>query len=279
MFDRRKCAPVEDDNQYSCMDDDIIIDVGKAMNKKMNANINLKGSPCDIHKQICDNLRKMKQKEESGILDLHSIIKELPADKLKRLKESFRPEQPDEWEKNFNTWLTTDDINKVMKQYEVDDKSLKYIGAIPMDFAECEFKNELCNFNLSKYLNDGKTKIAIVFNTDDHDESGEHWISMYIDCKGVNMRKPCIYFFDSVGEKEPEEIAEFVEKVKEQGDKNGIVFTYFCNDIPHQSGSTECGIYSLHFLTYMTEGGNFKNYITNKKSDEYMEKFRNIFFV
>ena len=41
------------------------------------------------------------------------------------------------------------------------------------------------------------------------------------------MRKPCIYFFDSVGEKEPEEITEFVEKVKEQGDKNGIVLTYF----------------------------------------------------
>ena len=81
------------------------------MNKKMKANINLKGSPCDIHKQICDNLRKMKQKEESGLLDLHAIIKELPPDKLKRLKESFRPEQPDEWEKNFNTWLTTDDIN------------------------------------------------------------------------------------------------------------------------------------------------------------------------
>ena len=80
MFDRRKCAPVEDANEYSCMDDDIIIDVGKAMNKKMNANINLKGSPCDIHKQICDNLRKMKQKEESGLLDLHSIIKELQSE-------------------------------------------------------------------------------------------------------------------------------------------------------------------------------------------------------
>ena len=35
MFDRRKCAPVEDDNEYSCMDDDIIIDVGKAMNNTM----------------------------------------------------------------------------------------------------------------------------------------------------------------------------------------------------------------------------------------------------
>ena len=95
-------------------------------------------------------------------LDSH-LFKELPPDKLKRLKESFRPEQPDEWEKNFNAWLTTDDINKVMKQYEVDDKALKYIGAIPMDFAECEFKNELCTFNLNKHLNDGKTKIAIVF--------------------------------------------------------------------------------------------------------------------
>ena len=68
-----------------------------------------------------------------------------------------------------------------------------------------------------------KNKIAIVFNKDNHDESGEHWISMYIDCKGVNMRQPCIYFFDSVGEKEPEEITEFIEKVKEQGDKNGSI--------------------------------------------------------
>ena len=112
MFNKKKCSPLEDDNKYSCMDDDIIIDVAKAMNRKMNANINLKDSPCDIHKQIGDNLRKMKQKDESGLLDLHSILKELSPDKVKRLKESFRPEQPDEWEKNFNTWLTTTDIDK-----------------------------------------------------------------------------------------------------------------------------------------------------------------------
>ena len=58
---RRRCEhvprpPLEDDNKYSCMDDDIIIDVAKAMNRKMNANINLKDSPCDIHKQIGDIL-------------------------------------------------------------------------------------------------------------------------------------------------------------------------------------------------------------------------------
>ena len=280
MFDKNKCSPLEDDNEYSCMDDDIIMDVGKIFNKKLDTNIDMNQCPRVIHKQICDKLSKLKKdKSETCLLDMNNIINELPKDKLQRFKESFRPEQPDEWQKNFNAWLSTTDIDNVLKQYVKDDKELFYTGAVPMDFAECEFPNKLCNFNLKSLLRKGKTKIAIVFNTDDHDESGEHWVSMYIDCKGRNLKEPCIYYYDSAGDKAPEEVMELVEKIKKQGLENGIKFTFLYNDKVHQKGTTECGIYSLHFLIYMIENGNFMKYIKNKKSDEYIEKFRTIFFI
>ena len=41
--------------------------------------------------------------------------------------------------------------------------------------------NSLCKFNLEEHLNSGIDKIGIVFNTDDHDEPGEHWVAMYVD--------------------------------------------------------------------------------------------------
>lgn len=275
MFDRTKCSPEDSDNPYSCMDDDIIIDIGRIVNSEMNAGIDLKQCPRVVQKQICLKLNKPEHK----LLDMHNIIDKLSKSKLERFRESFRPEMPDEWSSNYNTWLTTTDIDEVLKQYERDDKSLYYCGAIPMDFAECKFPNKLCSFNLSKLLKQGKSKIAIVFNTDDHDESGEHWISMYIDCKGKNLDQPCIYFHDSAGSDPPQEVMELVERVKKQGKKNEITFTFLQNDRPHQSGSTECGIYSLHFLIYMIQNGDFMKYIRNKKGDKYIEKYRKIFFI
>ena len=279
MFDKNKCSPLEDDNEYSCMDDDIIIDVGKIFNKKLNTEIDLKQCPRVIHKQICDELSKLKKdKSETCLLDMNNIIGELPKNKLQRFKDSFRPEQPDEWQQNFNAWLSTTDIDNVLNQYVKDDKELYYSGAVPMDFAGCEFKNKLCNFNLKEILQKGKNKIAIVFNTDDHDESGEHWVSMYIDCKGRNLKEPCIYYYDSTGDSAPDEVMELVEKIKKELE-NDIKFTFLYNDKKNQTGSTECGIYSLHFLIYMIKNGNFMKYIRNKKSDEYIEKFRTIFFI
>ena len=275
MFDRKKCSPEDSDNPYSCMDDDIIIDIARIINREMNAGIDLKQCPRVVQQQICEKLNKPEHK----LLDMHNIIDKLPKSKLKRFRESFRPEMPDEWSSDYNTWLTTTDIDEVMKQYERDDKSLYYCGAVPMDFAQCEFPNKLCRFNLSKLLKRGKTKIAIVFNTDDHDESGEHWISMYIDCKGKNLDRPCIYFHDSAGSDPPQEVMDFVERVKQQGKRNGIIFTFLQNDRPHQTGSTECGIYCLHFLIYMIQNGDFMKYIRNRKGDKYIEKYRKIFFI
>ena len=284
MFKRKECSPLEQNNGYSCLDDDLIIDIAKIFNDKMNANINLKDDPKNIHEQLSKAIKKLtNENNESSLLDMHKIINALPKNKLKRFKNSFRPEKPEAWDKNFNEWLSTTDIDVVLKQYEKSDTHFFYYGATPMDFdlkegGTCAV-NSLCKFNLKEHLAKGQTKIGIVFNTDDHDEPGEHWISMYIDCKGINLNVPCIYFFDSTGDPAPQEIVDLIKNIKEQGLQNGITFTDLHNDLEHQTGNSECGMYSLHFMIYMLEDGNFMKYVKNKKSDEYIEKFRNVFFI
>ena len=284
MFKRQECSPLEKNNKYSCLDDDLILDVAKVFNAKTKSNIDLDDTPENIHEQLGKVIYNItKDKDESALLDMHKVINSLPKNKLKRLKMSFRPEKPEEWHKNFNEWLSTTDIDKVLKQYSQADPHFNYYGATPIDFDlksgdKCVV-NSLCKFNLKEHLIKGQTKIGIVFNTDNHNEGGEHWVSMYIDCKGVNLSEPCIYYFDSIGDDAPQEIIDLVDKIKLQGLKNGKTFTYFSNDKPHQHGDSECGVYSLHFIIYMLEGGNFKDYIRKNKSDEYMEKFRNVFFI
>jgi hypothetical protein len=211
----------------------------------------------------------LKQKGEFGNLD-------------EDLKDSFAPESPTEWKKNPNEWLSSLDIIKVMKQYEKAYKCFDFIGPSPIDFdkrkiyGECVWE-ELCNFSLEDQIKDGKTKIGIIFNTDPHNKPGEHWISMFI-----NIKKKKIFFFDSVGNKAPKEIMEFVEKVKKQGHNMTpkINFIYDENHpVEHQYGNTECGIYSLFFIVHMLEDKMTENYLkTHKLKDEYMHKFRKVYF-
>ena len=59
MFKRQECSPSEQNNKYSCLDDDIIIDVAKIFNEKMDTSIDLKADPKVIHDQICDIVFKI----------------------------------------------------------------------------------------------------------------------------------------------------------------------------------------------------------------------------
>ena len=211
----------------------------------------------------------LKQKGEFGNLE-------------EELKESFAPESPNEWKKNPNEWLSSLDIIKVMKQYEKAYKCFDFIGPSPIDFnkrklyGECVWE-ELCNFSLEEQLKSGKTKIGIIFNTDPHNKPGEHWISMFI-----NIKKKKIFFFDSVGNSAPKEVKEFVDKVKKQGQNMNpkINFIYDENHpVEHQYGNTECGIYSLFFIVHMLEDKMTENYLKNHVlKDEYMQKFRKVYF-
>jgi hypothetical protein len=231
----------------------------------------------EIHRLLTEYLSDVCNKESCWIKQQKEFGK-----LSSEMTDSFAPVSPEEWKKNPNEWLSSVDIMKVMKQYEKAFKCFDFIGPTPIDFdtrkmyGECVWE-ELCNFNLAQQIKDGKTKIGIIFNTDTHDKPGQHWISMFI-----NIKKKHIFFFDSTGDEPQPEIMTFVNRIKEQGlalDKK-IVFKYDSNEgVEHQYGNTECGIYSLFFIVHMLEDKMTEHYLkTHILKDEYMQKFRKIYF-
>jgi hypothetical protein len=224
----------------------------------------------------------------------------------------FAPTQPEEWRKDPNTWLSNYDILKVLDQYEIAYPSFLFIGPTPIDFDEidnneCVWK-ELCNFSLQKQYNKKIRKIGIIFNLDKHDESGSHWVSMFVD-----LDERFIFYFDSTGMRIPPEIKKLMNRIKEQGKQltNPISFKTITSNKEHQMEDTECGMYSLFFLITMltreidgkkiktgellriftgkrplktrknTEGGTEVGTevgINARITDKYVEGFRNVYF-
>jgi hypothetical protein len=264
-------------NDFTCYTNNSLIRLRDHWNArhpdvKINSN-----SPKEIHRELSEHLKDicnneacwLKQKDKFGQLESD-------------LADSFAPESPAEWKKNPNEWLSSVDIMKVMKQYEKAYKCFDFMGPTPINFdtkklyGECVWE-ELCKFDLEKLIKKGKTKIGIIFNTDPDTKPGQHWISMFI-----NIKKKKIFFFDSTGDPPPKEVTELIKRIKEQGLalKKPINFEIDSNEgVEHQYGNTECGIYSIYFIVHMLEDKTTEHYIkTHILKDEYMEKFRKIYF-
>ncbi len=229
----------------------------------------------EIHKTLTKYMSDICNKESCWLKQNFMDIKT-----KNELTESFAPVSPEEWKKNPNEWLSSVDIMKVMKQYEKAYKCFDFIGPSPIDFdtkmlyGECVW-DELCNFSLSEQIKKGKTKIGIIFNTDPHNKPGQHWISMFI-----NIKKSKIFFFDSVGDKAPKQIMVLVNRIIKQGKKLNMNVKFDQNHpVEHQYGDTECGIYSLFFISHMLEDKFTEHYMkTHILKDDYMQKFRKVYF-
>lgn len=181
----------------------------------------------------------------------------------------FAPKKPPEWKSNPDEWLSNYDIEDVAKQYEVSHPEFKMIGPTTIDFdtrlpeegGKCVLE-DLCKFDLARFIKAKRTKIGIVFNLDKHDQSGSHWVSLFID-----IENKFIFFFDSADNAIPPEIfiddknnnkidnkksPPLVNRIIEQGKEQGIDFTFYNNrGNQHQESNTECGMYSLFFIITM----------------------------
>jgi len=264
-------------NDFTCYTNDSLIYLRDHWNAR-HPDVKIKSnSPKEIHRQLSEYLRDtcnneacwLKQKGAFGHLE-------------SELADSFAPESPPEWKKNPNEWLSSVDIMKVMKQYEKAYKHFDFMGPTPINFdsrklyGECVWE-ELCKFDLEKLIKRGKTMIGIIYNTDPDNKPGQHWISMFI-----NIKKKTIFFFDSTGDEAPQEVMELVKRIQKQGLalKRPIRFKFDSNKgVEHQYGNTECGIYSIYFIVHMLENKMTEHYLkTHILKDEYMEKFRKIYF-
>jgi hypothetical protein len=284
VFKKKHCAPGKDIRDGSCLDEELIRKVAKIVNKmrKKDKNlpeINCKESPEIIHGCICHSLKEITGcSSEACWLKVKTLMKYLGNDKVK-FKESFKPIMPDDWLKDYNAWLGTDDIENCLEQHQKTDKSFYFYGAEPIDFADCSV-SKLCSFNMKKHLKKGQHKIGVVFNTDPHNKSGQHWMSLYMDLLGINFDGiPAIYFFDSYGRKAGKEVSKLIEKVKKQGEDCNNPVKYFYNDKGYQNEEAQCGMYSIHFIKEMMRGIKFKDYLKSGLSDKKMVGVRDEYFI
>ena len=273
---RLQCSPTTKKKSYTCYTDEALHKLRDMWNSKYpNKSIETNDSK-EIWEALNNNL-KTTCKKESCWLKQHFVNYD---SKKKIIDDSFAPKSPDSWKKKPNEWLTSSDIEKVMKQYEKAYKCFSFLGPSPIDFdtkkiyGECVWE-KLCHFNLKEQLARGKTKFGVVFNLDPHYLDGSHWVSLFI-----NVKKKMIFYFDSVGTKIPPRIMRFVNTVKSQGQSMGIDFTFDQNyPVEHQYGDTECGIYSIFFIVHMLEDKINGEYLkTHILRDKYMEKFRKVYF-
>lgn len=204
-----------------------------------------------------------------------------------KLEHAFRPKKPLEWNKNPRTWLNTDDIYYVMSQYEHLYKDFKFLGVHSIDFASflnnhCISSNNLCEFDLKNYKK--YKRFGLVLNLDRHDQSGSHWVAIYfnINPKLANFG---VYFYDSTApslDEISDEIIEFMAKVKHQVQrdmpKDVDNFETKMNTVQRQFKNTECGMFSMVFLTQCMKNIPFKTICQRMKTDDGINKMRKILY-
>jgi hypothetical protein len=285
MFKSNHCSPGKNDVEGSCLDDDIVIKVAKALNKLCKKNnkkklneIDLSRSPEDIHGDVCEEIAKIsKCSSEACWQKIKSLMDELGSDK-EEFKDSFKPQMPKKWVKDYNEWLSTFEIEDCLEQHMEADDNFYFYGAVPIDFKKCSVSN-LCSFDMKKHLDKGQSKIGIVFNTDPSTKDGQHWISLYMDLGKHNSDNHAIYYFDSFGRKPPKQIKELIDKAKKQGSKLDCEPQYFYNDHSYQRANAQCGMYAIHFIKKMLEGLSFEAYLREPLSDKLMRDLRSDYFI
>lgn len=274
------CSPARPgkNEDFTCYTDESLIKLRDLWNDKHSDDKIMSDDPADIWSELRDRYSKVCDNERCWIRQ-QSLASNINKDILEY---TFAPRAPIKWKKNPNEWLSSTELSELMSHYERRFPSFIFIGPTPIDFDHkdndgyCVW-DELCNISINSLLTKRKTKIGIIFNTDPHTEDGEHWISMFID---LTNKEPYIFFFDSNGDKPPNEIKVLSDRVIEQCKILGINMNYHDNhNFRHQKSDSECGMYSLFLvIKLLTKELDYKYFQKHRISDKEVENLRSIWF-
>jgi len=211
------CSPGNENQKISCFTKKSLIKIAKSYN-----NLYKDGKTILISnrnkKQLWSGIRdKLSSKcsTEWCWLD-QDFIKKTKSNEI--LKHTFRPKRPKSWNTNKNEWLSTVDINKVMKQYEKKYKDFLFIGPVPKDcYMGSSLSCELSNLRIDKLIKYKIFKLGIVYNLDYSYMSGSHWVAVYLD-----LNDKTISYYDSYGHTAPSEIEGLMDNIKNKLAKMGI---------------------------------------------------------
>ncbi len=299
-----KCAPSKKFTNGSCFTVEALRKIAENYNKrnsnKIDTTLNKEGLVDELEKKLSN-----KCSEQTCWLRL-DIVQELDNEDI--LSNTFRPKGPS---KKYE-WLSTTHINDVIEQYQYNHKDFIFLGAVPSDFEELPILG-ISNLKFESLEKEGKHKIGMVINLDEHNKDGSHWVALYFD-----LKKYQIYFFDSLGRKPIKRIRKYINKItkylymkkyqeelpvndvikkikiiktlpKEKLDKavskipylhnllgGGIDIRY--NNIQHQFENSECGVYSINFIVRLVSGESFDSIINDVTKDDEMNLNRKVYF-
>ena len=183
----------------------------------------------------------------------------------------FRPEGP---QGKFD-WLSTFDINYTLAQYENKYPDFQFLGAVPIDFNDLDYL-PFKKLNFNEISNSGKNKIGVVFNLDEHDKGGSHWVSLFSD-----LKEGQVYFSDSYGTKPEKRIIDFMKRIENYlvNERKITKPDVRYNRTQHQKGNSECGVYSINFILRLLKGKTFDHITRKRITDDKVNKCRNIYFM
>jgi hypothetical protein len=268
-FKKLNCSPIVEGAtrvKESCIPDDILIRIRNEYNKDHPDNKIVSTHLTEIWYELKKRLNCKTEK---------CWLNELDDNELQRkLKQNlFAPNEPPEWKHNPDEWLSNYDIAAVLRQYAQSNK-YNYFAFIepttidfddrPIDMGGKCVDDKLCEFKLEKYIKNQKSKIAVVFNLDKHNESGSHWVSLFID-----LDEKFIMYFDSAGDKIKKEFQALVDRILSQAKELDIHLEYDTTHVEHQRGNTECGMYSLYFIISLLTGETDRGVYLKRYTDKY----------
>ena len=285
------CSPANFDvgkKTGTCYTRKAIKELAKSYNEEVhnpsNA-IKMTSSKNTLHKRLSEKMRPQCGDNETCWLYKIGLSSQQKEDFLK----AFRPQKPTAWYTNIRMWLNSNDIQQVMTQYNDKYMDFSFLGVFPIDFEEktssgsCIVQN-MCNFNLQNMIASGKYRYGMIVNTDPHYKGGQHWFAIYFN---INKAKKNfgIYLYDSTGSEDfkvPPQMKTFMKHIKDQVKhiypKDGDKFEIVHNKIRKQYKGTECGIFSIVFLTQCNKNVPFKKICKKMHSDDMMVKFRDWFY-
>ncbi|HJZ23686.1 MAG TPA: Ulp1 family isopeptidase, partial [Candidatus Babeliales bacterium] len=269
-----RCAPSKRFENGSCIPVHVLSRMAIAYNKHNTDKIPLDGAkeianPVKYKRYLLKQFKKRLGDKDQRTWVREKFISKLESKYQKDLeKNTWRPSGP---EGKFE-WLATSHIDDVVKQYEEKYPEFKFLGAVPMDFDDLP-QLGIRDLDFNKLMNEGKSKIGIVFNTDTSSGKGEHWISMYSDFKDGK-----VYFSDSYGRVPEPRVKCLMGRIAKFMREQGMNPVVDYNRTQHQKGGDACGVFSINFILRLLRGDSFEELTTKRMPDEVVNKCRNFYF-
>lgn len=295
-IDDTRCAPNKKYSDCSCFEHDELIKIAVSYNEHFpEKQFKIPKTKCELVEIL---QKKLEKKCDNQVCWLKQrFIKSIQD---QNIKQTFRPIGPSK----KNEWLSTTDIDKVMEQYHSVYQDFLYLGTFPSDFMELDILG-MKNLDFDDLINKGKTRLGMVINLDEHNQSGSHWVALFVNLKKIK-NKYQIYYFDSFGGGPLKKIKYFINMVvkylikKEYNvdipikylkqafeKKNKLskniqhklnILDMKYNTIQHQIKNSECGVYSMNFILRLLKGETFEDITNNVTRDDKMEICREVYF-